>query len=315
MARNPAQFQQSLSLTEFFERYGTEAQCRDALFAMRWPNGFVCRECSNTTYCTLARGVYQCHHCHHQTSLTSGTIFHATKLPLRTWFLAIYLLRQRKQDPSTLQLSRELGVNYDTAWKLKHKIFQVMRERNEDRQLSGQIEIDDAYIDGERSGTPGRGAAGKTPFVAAVQTSDEGRALWAQLRCVTGFTQAAIKAYAKASIDSASAVVSDGLGCFRGFDQLNYCHETIVTGGGRASVAKPAFNWVNTVLGNIKNAITDTLHAVSSRHVPRYLAAYEYRFNRRFNLPAMIERFAQAHLSLDNARSCSKYPEVLSLKS
>lgn len=73
-------------------------------------------------------------------------------------------------------------------------------------------------------------------------------------------------------------------------------HETIVTGGGRASVAKPAFNWVNTVLGNIKNAITGTLHAVSPRHVPRYLAGYEYRFNRRFDLAAMIERFAHVAL-------------------
>ena len=243
MARNPIQFQQGLSLTEFLDRYGTESQCRDALFAMRWPNGFICPECSNTTYCTLSRGVYQCHHCHAQISLIAGTIFHATKLPLRTWFLAIYLLTQRKQDLPALQLSRELGVAYNTAWKLKHKILQVMRERNEQAQLSGRIEIDDAYIGGERTGTPGRGAAGKTPFVAAVQTSDDGRPLRAQLRCVTGFTQAAIKDYARAAIGPDSTIVSDGLNCFRGFDQLSYCHETIVTGGGRASVAKPAFSW------------------------------------------------------------------------
>jgi transposase-like protein len=296
MARNPIQFQQGLSLTEFFDRYGREDQCRDTLFGMRWPDGFVCPECSNTTYCTLARGDYQCHHCHAQTSLTAGTMFHATKLPLRTWFLAIYLLTQRKHDLPALQLSRALGVNYNTAWKLKHKVLQVMRERNEDRPLFVRIEIDDAYIGGERSGKSGRGAAGKTPFVAAVQTSDDGRPLRAQLRCVTGFTQKAIKDYAKASISPDSTLISDGLKCFRGFDQLAYCHKTIVTGGGRASVTKPAFNWVNTMLGNIKNAITGTLHAVSPRHVPRYLAAYEYRFNRRFNLPAMIERLAYVAL-------------------
>jgi ribosomal protein L37AE/L43A len=97
MARNPVQFQPGLSLTEFFDRYGTEAQCHEALFAIRWPSGFVCPECANTTYCTLARGVYQCHRCHHQTSLTAGTIFHATKLALRTWSLAIYRLAQCKQ--------------------------------------------------------------------------------------------------------------------------------------------------------------------------------------------------------------------------
>lgn len=106
MVRNPVQFQPGLSLRAFLDRYGTEAQCRDALFDRRWPQGFICAECANTTGCILSRGVYQCHRCHHQTSLTAGTIFHATKLPLRTWFLAIYLLTQRKQSLSALQSSR-----------------------------------------------------------------------------------------------------------------------------------------------------------------------------------------------------------------
>jgi transposase-like protein len=298
MARNSVQFQPGLSLTEFFDRYGTEDQCREALFAMRWPSGFVCPECANTTYCTLARGVYQCHRCHHQTSLTTGTIFHATKLALRIWFLAIYRLTQCKQGLSALQLSRELGVNYGTAWQLKHKILQVMLERNKGKRLFGfgRIEIDDAYIGGERPGKPGRDATGKTPFVAVAQTSDDGRPQQAQLRRMSGFTQAAIKDYAPSSIAPASHIVSDGLGCFRVFDQPSYTHDTLITGGGRASVDNPAFNWVNTILGNIKNAMTGTLHAIRSTHVPRYLAGFEYRFNRRFDLPAMIERFAYVAL-------------------
>lgn len=291
MSRNPVQFQPGLSLPAFLDRYGTEAQCRDALFAMRWPDGFVCTECRYTTFCTLARGVFQCHHCHHQTSLTAGTIFHATKLPLRTWFLAIYLLTQRKKSLSALQLSRELGVSYNTAWKLKHKILQVMLERCDSKRLAGRIEIDDAYLGGERPGKRGRGAAGKVPFVAAVETRDDGRPLYVQLRRVSGFTQAAIKRYARAAIAPASHIVSDGLACFRVFDQSIYTHERIITGSGRASVENPAFNWVNTVLGNVKNAITGSLHAIRGTHAPRYLAEFEYRFNRRFNLPAMVERF------------------------
>jgi len=99
--------------------------------------------------------VYQCHH---QTSLTAGTIFHATHLPLTTRFLAIYLLTQRKTGLSALQLSRELGVSYNTAWQLKHKLLQVMHERNQGETLAGRIEIDDAYLGGERSGKRGRGA-------------------------------------------------------------------------------------------------------------------------------------------------------------
>ncbi|WP_373191157.1 transposase, partial [Halomonas sp.] len=88
MACNPIQFQPGLSLPAFLEQYGTEAQCRAALYQYRWPKGFVCPDCGNTTGCQLSRGLYQCHRCHHQTSLTAGTIFHATHLPLTTWCLA-----------------------------------------------------------------------------------------------------------------------------------------------------------------------------------------------------------------------------------
>ena len=104
MARNPIQFQPGLSLPAFLEQYGTEAKCQDALFQHRWPRGFECPDCGNTTGCRLARGLYQCHRCRHQTSLTAGTIFHATHLPLTTWFLAIYLLTQRKSGISALAL-------------------------------------------------------------------------------------------------------------------------------------------------------------------------------------------------------------------
>jgi ribosomal protein L37AE/L43A len=284
-------YEPGLSLPTFLERYGTEAQCRDALFNRRWPDGFVCPECTNATGCMLIRGVYQCHRCHHQTSMTAGTIFHATKLPLRLWFLAIYLLTQRKKSLSALQLSRDLGVSYNTAWKLKHNILQVMLERCDDRCLSGRIEIDDAYLGGERSGKRGRGAAGKFPFIAAVETSADGRPLSVQLRRVPGFTRAAIERYARHAIAPASHIVSDGLACFRVFDQPLYTHERIISGGGRSSVENPAFHWVNTVLGNVKNAITGSLQAIRGMHAPRYLAEFEYRFNRRFDLPAMIERF------------------------
>lgn len=100
----------------------------------------MCPDCSNTTCCQHSRGLFQCHRCHHQTSLTAGTIFHATHLPLTTWFLAIYLLTQRKSGISVLKLYRELGVAYNTAWKLKHKLLQVMHGRNQGKMLSGRIE-------------------------------------------------------------------------------------------------------------------------------------------------------------------------------
>ena len=124
MAKNSVQFQKGLSLSAFLSEYGTEEQCARALFHWRWPEGFVCPECSYTGYCELnARKLWQCHRCHHQTSLSAGTLFAYTKLPLRTWFLAMYLLTQSKNGVSAMELARQLGVHYNTAWSVKHKLM------------------------------------------------------------------------------------------------------------------------------------------------------------------------------------------------
>ena len=101
MARNRVQFQKGYSLMQFMDEYGTEEKCREALFRWRWPNGFVCPRCSQTVHCRVqSRGLYQCSGCRHQVSLTAGTILASTKLPLRTWFLAMYLMTQTKNGIS-----------------------------------------------------------------------------------------------------------------------------------------------------------------------------------------------------------------------
>ncbi|WP_419609437.1 IS1595 family transposase, partial [Thiolapillus sp.] len=161
----------------------------------------------------------------------------------------------------------------------------------------GRIEIDDAYIGGERPGKPGRGAAHKAPFIAVVETEgEEHRPQRMQLRTVSGFRSAEIERYAKTSLEVGSIVVSDGLACFKAVEKAG-CHPIpFVSEGGRKGVEHPSFKWVNTMLGNVKNAITGTFHSVSLKHVPRYLAEFEYRFNRRYRLDDMIERLAYVGL-------------------
>ncbi|MCU7879867.1 MAG: IS1595 family transposase [Candidatus Thiodiazotropha sp. (ex Lucinoma aequizonata)] len=107
---------------------------------------FVCPKCSYTHHCLLnTNQLYQCYHCHHQTSLTSGTIFADTKLPLTTWFLSMFLVTQTKNGISALELMRHLGVSYCIAWSIKHKLMQVMKEREDAQLLDGIIQMDDAY--------------------------------------------------------------------------------------------------------------------------------------------------------------------------
>ena len=176
MARNPVQFQKGISLNEFLSLYGTEDQCFDALYQWRWPNGFLCPHCGHDRCCQLnTHKLQQCNRCHRQTSITAGTIFDSTKLPLTLWFQGIYLMTQDKKGISAMKLHRQLGISYNAAWRMRHKLMQMMMERDREHPLSGWIELDDAYLGGERSGGKrGRGAPGKTPFVAAVETNEQG---------------------------------------------------------------------------------------------------------------------------------------------
>ncbi|MFA0349923.1 IS1595 family transposase, partial [Vibrio sp. 10N.222.55.C6] len=153
MARNEIQFQKGVSLIRFNSLYGTETQCYERLFNLRWGNGFICPSCGGKEYCKLKRhSLYQCNTCHQQTSLTAGTILDNTKLPLTKWFLAIFLLTQVKNGISALELSRLIEVSYNTAWRMKHKLMQAMKESDDKRQLDYIVQLDDAYWGGKTKG-------------------------------------------------------------------------------------------------------------------------------------------------------------------
>ena len=295
MARNKVQFQKGLSEADFEKLHGSEEQCHAALVKLRWPNGFECPDCGGSAHCVVKRGarkLFQCNACRKQTSVRAGTIFAASKLPLRIWFKAMYLLTQSKKGISSIELARRLGVTQTAAWKMKHKLAQVMLERNATKRLKGKVQMDDAYIGGVRPGRRGRGARGKTPFVAAVETTEDGKPHQIILRRVKAFSKFALRKLASTALASDVEVVSDGLACFAAVTEAGCAHTAIKTGSGAKAAKAPAFKWVNTALGNIKAALVGTYRAVREKHVPRYLAEFEYRFNRRYDLGAMIPRLA-----------------------
>src|SRR3712207_2858952 len=165
-----------LSEAAFRERFGSEEACREALLAMRWREGPTCPACGHKGFCALkTRELFQCNRCKKQLRLTAGTVFQDTKLPLTVWFAAIYHLSQGKGGISSIELGRRLGVKRQTAWLVKHKLMRAMAAREAAKpELGGRVEIDDAYLGGERpGGKRGRGDAGETPVVAAVETTAE----------------------------------------------------------------------------------------------------------------------------------------------
>src|SRR3954462_11744382 len=279
------------------DRFGTEEACRKALFEMRWREGLTCSACGGRGFCELkARKVFQCNRCKKQLSLTAGTVFQDTKLPLVAWFSAIYHLAQGKNGISSIELGRRLGGRQPPAWLVKHKLMRAMAAREAAKpKLSGRVEVDDAYLGGERpGGKRGRGAAGKTPIVAAVETTPERRPRRLRLSVVKGFRKREIERLAKRDFAPGSDVVSDGLSCWPAVEKAGCSHRPMVTGSGKKAAGWTPFRWVNTALGNIKTAIAGTYHHVSPKHAQSYLASFAYRFNRRYQLDSIVERLAWA---------------------
>ena len=195
VARNKVQFQKGLSEAEFERLYGTEEQCRDggvALALAGWLRLPGVRR-DRSTSVVKTRALYQCTACRRQTSLIAGTIFASTKVPLRLWFRAMYHLTQSKQGISSIELGPPPRRRpRPPPGRSSTSSSRSMMERDATKRLTGRVEIDDAYLGGERTGGKrGRGAPGKTPFVAAVETTPEGKPVRLKLRRVASFLRRA----------------------------------------------------------------------------------------------------------------------------
>lgn len=287
-------------MPEFHAQYDTEARCRRALYRSRWPKGFRCPACGDRRRSTFQRGgqrYYQCRACAHQTALLSGTVFQSTKLALTMWLLAIHMLTSTKTNMSALELMRHLGVCYRTAWRLKHKIMQGMLEREEPRRRDGFVQVDDAYLGGERNGgKPGRGSENKQTFIIAVATDETlEHPTHAVIEPLRSFDNASITDWAQRRLAPEAEVFSDGLGAFRRFVDTGHAHTVLETSGRRAATEARGARWVNVVLSNVKRALDGVYHSIKQRrYARRYLAEAAYRFNRRFRLREMLLRLTRA---------------------
>jgi len=307
MAQNRVQFQKGMSITEFVAAFGDEAKCSAAVVQARWPDGFHCPRCDSPDHYIVghgARKLFQCNQCRHQTSVTAGSMMEHTKLPLTKWFLAMYLISQAKTGLSALALKRQLGVSYPTAWLLHHKINLSMAQQDDSERLGGYIQLDDAYLGGERAGGKvGRGSENKVAFVAAVSLNDQGHPMRLKLNLVAGFTNEAISSWAKACLLPQCTVLSDGLGCFAAVTDAGCVHTPRVVGALKPRDL-PEFKWVNTILGNLKTTLAGTFHALKFRkYAQQYLSAFAYRFNRRFDLRDLV---AQIIVNVSRSRSVTQ---------
>lgn len=307
MAANWVQMQKSLGFGEFIERFGTEEGCEQELIEQRWPQGFRCPRCDSGEHSNFRRGrllYFQCCACRKQTSLTAGTVMASSKLSLRQWFQAAYVMSQAKNNVSSLELKRHLGVGYEAAWTLKHKLMEAMWLRERLRTLRGTVQMDEAFLGGQASGKASLGRKGKVAILAAVATNDLGKPTMVCLSQQPA-TGEDVVVFTLNSIAKGVTVVSDGAPSFNYVRwQSLAAHEPIVTGSGRQACEIPKLKAINTVLSNLKTAISGTYHAFKFwKYGDRYLAEFQFRFNRRFDMSAMLGSIVRA------AACCRPCPE------
>ncbi len=282
------QYQQGLSLPEFLKHFGKREQCEKHLYQTKWPHGFKCKKCGETDAISFNKGnhtVYQCSHCHTQTSLLVGTLFERTHLPLTIWYLAIYFISEAKTGISALDLHRKLGVNHKTSWLLHHKIMHSMVIEESKSRITGRIEMDDAYLGGKlKGGRRGRGSENKQPFIVAIATNKEKHPLKIKLDPVKSFTKIEVERWTTKHIVPGSHIVTDALNCFTGVEET--CkHEVHVSLIMSEQDKEEHFKWINTILSNVKTLISGTFHAIEChRYAFRYFGEITYRFNRRWDL-------------------------------
>jgi len=263
---------------EFRDQFATEEACRNYLAALRWPRGFICPDCQETKAWPMRRGLYWCRSCGYQASVTAGTLFNDTHKPLRLWFEAMWYVTNQKSGVSALGLQRVLGLgSYHTAWNWLHKLRRAMVRPGRDR-LDGVVEIDEIFLGGERPGKRGRGAAGKTLVLVAVQEAEKGIGR-IRMRRILDASGESLEPAVWEMVEPGSLVRTDGWRGYNGLTELGYRHNVVRKDPDLGDNLLPLANRIASLL---KRWLLGTHQgAVQHSHLEYYLDEYTFRFNRR----------------------------------
>lgn len=283
-ASHRIQKQKGIDLAGFLSRYGTEEQCRETLYSLRWPDGFRCPDCESTRGWNLCRPLVRCADCGCETSLTAGTLFHCTKLPLATWFLGIYLFTQTKSGLSALEMKRHLGVNIKTAALMQHKLMEAVRRHESCRTLNGIVELEPGYIEIK----PGRRSRRKSdchrlPCLLAIERTRNQGVHRVCLDPVPSFRHAVVRKWAEERLDRETKLLERSGHVLGGTRELDHI-ESIAVDDRRATVRSGPFHWTRILRFNLISALRGVRHLSNPVYRARYLALFQFRLNYRHDM-------------------------------
>lgn len=273
----------SVNLCSLIEQFNSEDRCRAYLEALRWSDDVLCPRCrSNKISQIVKRHQYDCDACRYQFSVTAGTVFNDSHLPLWKWFLCTYLLCESRKGMSANQLSRTLGISYKTAWYLCHRIRSAMREVNPE-PLTGIVEIDETYVGGVQHGSKrGRG----TPKEIVIGIKQRGGSL--RFFKAEDVKSGTLARYIKDNVSAdVEVVMTDDANFYpRAFMEAGINgrkHKTINHSKGLYVDGDITTNGIESAFSLLKRGIIGSWHKVSAKHLPAYLDEMTFRFNNRDN--------------------------------
>jgi transposase-like protein len=266
-------------LREFDRLFVNDEACLHFLEAIRWGAGFKCQRCGANDYWVLSTGLRRCGSCRFKNSVKTGTIFESSRLSLKTWFYAIWWVTTQKTGMSALGLQRILGLgSYRTAWLLLHKIRNAMIHADRS-PLQGEVEVDEAFIGGVRSGRRGRGAEGKELIVIAAECSGLKRVGRIRVQRIPDASAESLEKFIKENITKGSTIHTDGWKSYGSLSALGYKHLPIKSATVNPDELLPRINIVTALL---KRWILGTHHGrLDAKHMASYFEEFAFRFNRR----------------------------------
>jgi len=271
------------SIIELMEAFPDEQSCVDHLTAIRWRNGEYCPYCGGTElYHFSDRRNHKCKACKARFSIKVGTIFEDTKLPLRKWFLAMWLITSHKKGIASTTLAKDLGVTQKTAWFMTQRLRYAIRTKSFNAPLEGTIEADEMYHGGRERNkhaskrTGGKqGGSGKVAVLGLLQREGELRTTIAP--DTKGET---LQGIIKANVVPGSALMTDSHHAFRRLGSI-YDHERVNHTLGEYVRGSFHTNGIESVWALFKRQIIGTHHFLSAKHFGRYLGEMTWRFNNR----------------------------------
>jgi transposase-like protein len=271
-----------MNLVELVQKFADEEKCRTYLEKLRWPDGVKCPRCkADKVYSILKRDQFVCDSCKYQFSVTAGTIFHDSRLPLWKWFLATYLMAESKKGMSANQLKRTLAVSYKTAWYLCHRIRKAMTEVNP-RKLRGTVKLDETWIGGKRHWKERTYLRNKTMVLGAIERGGPIR-MKAEKRSKSPSQQIVREWIDETTAPDTKRLITDDHPAYFGIQDHDTKHESVDHSKGEYVRGSVHTNSIESAWSLFKRSVIGSYHKVSEKHLDAYLDEFEWRFNNRKN--------------------------------